>query len=179
MIRNYQPSSTGILSPSTRTLYRQQLLSEFLSLPPSKISQITGRESPQHPVASWLTVLPTLCDVTPALETSLMALCTATLGRAKSNQALVHESLKFYTRGLWELQRALWDPDLMYTDDTLATCMTLVTFEVTECPDQGLSGWLKHMKGLSKLFELRGPKAYDSEFSHTLFSSFRLLEVSL
>jgi hypothetical protein len=91
---------------------------------------------------------------------------------------LVHESLKFYTQGLWELQKALWDPNLMYRDETLAACMNLIVYEVTECPDQNITGWLHHMKGCSKLFELRGPKSYDSEFAHLLFSSFRLLEVN-
>jgi hypothetical protein len=67
----------------------------------------------------------------------------------------------------------------MYTDETLASCMLLIVYEVTECPDQNINGWLNHMKGCSKLFELRGPKAYESDFSHLLFSSFRLLEVSL
>lgn len=65
----------------------------------------------------------------------------------------------------------------MYRDETLATCMLLIAYEVTECPDKALTGWLNHMKGCSKLFELRGPKSYDSEFGYELFSSFRLLEV--
>jgi len=33
------------------------------------------------------------------------------------------------------------------------------------------------MKGCAKLFELRGPKAYASEFEHHLFLTFRYLEV--
>ena len=67
----------------------------------------------------------------------------------------------------------------MYTDETLASCMLLIAYEVTECPDENITGWLNHTKGCSKLFELRGPKTYESDFSHMLFSSFRLLEVGL
>jgi hypothetical protein len=141
------------------------------------VLQIGQNESIQGRPASWLTELPSLPGLTPALETSVLALCTATIGRVNSNQALVHESLKFYTQGLWELQRALRDPKLMYEDETLAACMMLVTYEVTECPDQNITGWLNHMKGCSKLFELREPKSYNSDFSHKLFASFRLLEV--
>lgn len=177
-----QPQSPYInrnLSPSTRSIYRQQILNGFLSLAPCHLPQIAHGESALHPVASWLTLLATISDVTPVLETSILALCTATLGRVNMSKPLVHESHKFYTQGLWELQRALWDPKSMYTDETLASCMILIAYEVTECPDQNINGWLKHMKGCSKLFELRGPKAYESDFSHLLFSSFRLLEVTL
>lgn len=178
-IRPYSNTIGGTLSPSTRSVYRQQILNEFLSLTIPSLPGVTQHETINEPAASWLTMLPALPDLTSALETSVLALCTATLGRINSNQALVHESLKFYTQGLWELQRALWDPKLMYEDQTLAACMLLITYEVTECPNQGLTGWLNHVKGCSKLFELRGPQSYESEFSYKLFTSFRLLEVCL
>jgi hypothetical protein len=107
----------------------------------------------------------------------MLAVCTAKLGRASNDPLLVHESLKFYTQGLWELQRALWSPKLMYKDQTLAACMALILYEVYECPDRSPDGWTNHMKGCAKLFELRGPKAYASEFEHHLFLTFRHLEV--
>ena len=158
-------------------MYRQQILNEFLSLASPTVRRIAKHEFVPESSAFWLAIIPSSVDISPALETSVMALCTASVGRSNSDHALVHESLKFYTRGLWELQRALWDPNLMYEDETLAACMILVTYEVTECPDQGLAGWLKHMKGCSKLFELRGPKAYDSDVSYQLLTAFRLMEV--
>jgi Fungal specific transcription factor domain len=180
LTRYLQPNSiTGTLSPSTHSAYRQQLLNAFLTSARFRLPQSSQRESAHNPIASFLILLPTLSDVSPALETSFLALCTATLGRADSSQALVHESLKFYTQGLWELQRALWDPKSMYTDGTLSSCMLLVAYEVIECPGENITGWVNHMKGCSKLFELRGPKAYNSVFSHMLFSSFRILEVGL
>ena len=88
----------------------------------------------------------------------------------------MHESLKFYIQGLWELQKALYSPGLMYKDETAASCMALVAYEVMECPDHTVAGWIKHTQGCSKLFELRGPKAYSSEFGHELFLAFRQLE---
>lgn len=118
-----------------------------------------------------------LPELTAALEASIMAVSTAELGRLNENQVLIQESLKFYIQGLWELQRALWDPKLMHKNETLAACMALIIYEVIECPDKRLDGWASHMKGCAKMFELKGPKAYDSDFGHQLFLSFRVIEV--
>jgi hypothetical protein len=123
-------------------------------------------------------MLPSLPQRTSALETALFALSIARLGHLAQNQGLIHESLKFYTGGLVELQRALWNPNLMYRDETVAASMALVLYEVMECPDRSIAGWQNHMHGCVKLFQLKGPKAYGSEFGHQLFSSFRLMEVS-
>lgn len=124
-------------------------------------------------------MLPALPDFTTALESSILAVCTAKLGRLHNNEVLLHESLKFYVKGLWELQKALWDPKLMYRDETLASCMALIMYEVVECPDQNINGWINHAKGCAKLFELKGPNSYGSNFGHRLFLSFRLLEVCI
>jgi Fungal specific transcription factor domain len=122
-------------------------------------------------------MLPYHPDFTTALEATVLAICTAKLGRRNNDPALVHESLKFYIQGLWELQRALYNPDLMYKDETAASCMALVGYEVMECPDRTTAAWVKHVQGCAKLFELRGPKAYSSEFGHQLFLAFREMEV--
>ena len=48
-----------------------------------------------------------LLDYTKALEASILAIAAAKLGRVNENEVLIHESLKFYFNGLWELQKAL------------------------------------------------------------------------
>jgi hypothetical protein len=163
-----------ISCPTTRSVYRQQILSEFLhsyygGVPdPSKTEKISG---------GWLTMLPDLPDMTEALEAAILAVCTARLGRVNRDPALIHESLRFYTQALWELQRALWTPRLMYREETVAACMGLLMYEVFECPDKSVVGWMGHMRGCAKLVELRGPKSYGTEFSHRLFLTFRQVEV--
>lgn len=79
-------------------------------------------------------MLPELPTLTKALETSTMAICTARWGREIDNVALIKESLNLYTQGLRQLQIALWDPELMYKDETLGACMALAMYEVMECP---------------------------------------------
>jgi hypothetical protein len=106
-----------------------------------------------------------------------MAICTVGLGRQYNNPALVHESLKFYTQGLRELQKALWDPKLMHRDEICASCVTLIMYEVIECPDKNIVGWESHMKGCAKLFELKGASAFQSDFGHQLFLAWRIMEV--
>jgi hypothetical protein len=174
---NAYSSIWTISSPSIRSVYRQQIISEFLySFTPSNLIQ----ESPtKHNIMkNWFTLLPSHSDFTTALEATILAICTAKLGRLNNDPALVHESLKFYIQGLWELQRALYTPELRYKDETAASCMALVFYEVMECPDQTVQAWKKHVDGCAKLFELRGPKAYSSEFGHELFLTFRQMEVS-
>jgi hypothetical protein len=77
------------------------------------------------------------------------------------------------------LQRALYTPDLIYADETAASCMALIAYEVVECPVQTVNGWKRHIQGCAKLFEIRGPSAYSSKMGHRLFLTFRQLEVHM
>ncbi|CZR62600.1 uncharacterized protein PAC_12497 [Phialocephala subalpina] len=165
-LRNAYSSLWTIENPTTRAIYREQIISEFLY-----------SFAPSCSAASWLSVLPSHPHFTSALEASSLAVCTAHLGHLHSSPALIQESLKFYVQALWELQKALWNEKQMYRDETLAACMLLIMYEVTECPDQTITAWQGHMKGCAKLFESRGPESYRGEFSHKLFSSFRQLEI--
>jgi hypothetical protein len=169
-----------ISSPSSRALYRQQILGEFLYvyLPKTK-TNFEHRTLKQRDATSgnWLAMLPSLPDFTTALEAAILAICTAKLGRVHNDSNLVRESLKFYIQAIWELQKALFDPKLMYKDGTLAACLLLIMYEVLECPDHTINAWTRHLKGCATLFESRGPKAYASEFGHQLFLSFRQVEV--
>lgn len=126
---------------------------------------------------NWLTSIPALPQLSSALEAAILAVSTAKLGRLNDNPVLLHESLKFYVQGLWELQKALWDPGLMHKDETLAACMALIMYEVVECPDRTIDAWANHMRGCAKMFELKGANSYGSDFGYQLFLSFRIIEV--
>lgn len=164
-------------APLTRAVYREQILGEFmssyLSARPQALNDTTyGERIPPN----WLTLLSSMPDLTTALEATIIAVCISKLGRINNDLNLVRESLKFYTQGLSELQKALWDPKLMYRDETLVACMLLIIYEVAECPQNTINGWQNHMKGCAMLAQLRGPKAYGSEFGHYLFLSFSQIE---
>jgi len=169
----------NIQCPTTRSLYRQQIIGEFFSSVRTRSGMVPLRDPlvPGKFSKTWFTLLPTLTTFTTALEAAILAVCTSRLGRANHDEALVRESLRFYIQGLRELQKALWDPNLMYREETVAACSCLVMYEVMECPDKNAKAWMGHMKGCARLVELRGPSAYDSEFSHLIFLNFRQMEV--
>jgi hypothetical protein len=161
---------------SPRFAYRQQLLNEFLirctPIADQAIQQQGAREE-----KGWLVLVLESTTCTKALEASILAVSIANLGRQHNDTGLVRESLKFYGQGLWELQKALWDPKLMYRDETLAACMMLFTYELIECPEESRLGLLSHMNGCAKLIQSRGAEAHCSALGHQLFLAFRLDEV--
>ncbi|KAG9244899.1 hypothetical protein BJ878DRAFT_420375, partial [Calycina marina] len=62
----------------------------------------------------WFEMLPSLPSITIALETSVLAIFIGQMGRIREDMTMVREGLRLYTRGLQELQNALWHPNLMY-----------------------------------------------------------------
>ena len=184
MVKRYrvaQVTATKIMSPTTRTAYRQQVLSEFIFyFAPETQKHLESQLKSQRRddgIGAWFLIIPSMADLGMALETSVLAVTLAKFGRHNGDPVLVHESLKFYTQGLWELQKALWDPKLMYRDETLAACMLLTGYELAECPNQTIDAWAAHMKGCARLVELRGPSSYTSDLGSGMFLSWRLQEV--
>ncbi|KAG9234937.1 hypothetical protein BJ875DRAFT_287963 [Amylocarpus encephaloides] len=166
-------------TPSTRAVYREKILEEFLYIaildPTNSIGDMQG--DTEHNAGNWLRMLPSIPGFTVALEASILAVCVAKLGRANNDSNLVRESLKFYVQGLYQLQIALWTPSLMHREETVAACMALVLYEGLECPGMSTEGRKHHVKGCSKLIRSRGPKSYSSDFAHQLFLSFRHIEI--
>lgn len=110
---------------------------------------------------------------TKALESSSLAISAAALGRLYDDPALVRESLKLYTQGLRELQKALWNPKLVYDDEILAACLALSMYELMECPAEAWYAYASHCKGFLKLVQLRGVDAHTSGIAHELFVGLR------
>lgn len=102
-----------------------------------------------------------------------MALALAKLGDLYHDPALTHESLKLYNHGLRQLQKALWDPDLMFHDHTLTSCIALATYEMSQCPNQSKDAYISHTSGCAKLVQLRGPEAHMDGLAHHVFIHFR------
>lgn len=127
----------------------------------------------------WLILIPDLAFPTDALEASSLALATSRLGRSNNDPVLLRESLRLYTLGIRQLQKALWDPTLMYRDETLAACMALAMYEITECPSKDASGYLSHCNGLETLVRLRGPEAHMNGLGHHVFLMSRIHLVRL
>jgi hypothetical protein len=148
--------------------YRQQLVGYFLAY------HIPEKKRGTTEMKSWFALLSQLPFPIVALDRSLLALCTARVGRIHNDDALIQRSRDLYTRGLGELQKALYDPELMYNDQTLGACMALALYEVLECPGGTKYAYASHRSGCAKLIQLRGAGAHASGLGHQMFVFFRL-----
>ncbi|KAH0847032.1 C6 zinc finger domain protein [Fonsecaea pedrosoi] len=153
---------------NTNPALRQRLLSLYLENHLSK-----DRLGPMQQRV-WLIQVPRLPDLTPALEISMMALAVAKLGEVYRDEGLVHESLKLYREALREVQIALWDRNLMLHDQTLAACVALGMYEMSQCPNQSKHGYISHTLGCQKLIQLRGAEAHTDGLGHSIFVHFRI-----
>ena len=106
-----------------------------------------------------------------------MALCVAKIGDYNHDKRLSYEGLRLYSRALFELQKALADPELIYHDHTLAACSLLSQFEISQCPQDSVRAYLQHMEGCEKLVQMRGPERHVEGLGHKLFLLFRVQAV--
>jgi hypothetical protein len=136
------------------------------------------KPSREHQGRIWLLALQELPSWTKALEASVLSFSIARLGRLNDDAVLVRESLRLYSKGLAELQKALWDPHLMRHDETLAACFALSLYEITECASESGQGYISHHNGCAKLIQLRGAEAHTSGLGHHIFTAFRIQGVS-
>ncbi|KAJ5164297.1 uncharacterized protein N7500_006127, partial [Penicillium coprophilum] len=123
---------------------------------------------------SWIPLLGELRSKSEALEMSSAAVAASALGHMFHDHALVKQGLSYYTQGLRQLQKALWDPSLMREDGTLAACMALSLYEALECPNLGSEGYFNHCRGLIALIQSRGHGAHSSGTGHRLFLGVRV-----
>jgi hypothetical protein len=126
----------------------------------------------------WMTAIPSIASPNSALSIAAYAVSLARMGTVLKSQDMVNRSLTLYTQGLQRLQKALYNPNEMYSDETLGACMLLAMYEILECPNNSRIAYLYHFNGCGKLIQLRGPAAHTEGFSHSIFQGFRLMGVS-
>jgi hypothetical protein len=144
--RKYQPEthlddsfgSTSSVSLVSACL-RQQMLASYVS----QYQTMSHSGNITDPRA-WLTTLPSIPSPSKALETAAYAVSLARLGATFGAPDMKQESLKLYTQGLRRAQRALEDPNMIYSDETLGACMLLGIYEVFECPGGSRRAYESH-----------------------------------
>lgn len=146
--------------------FRDLYIADFLSI------YLTRTSSSATTPASWLQIVINVPTPGEALCFAISALSLAVVGRARGNLALSVEGARKYGKALWELQKALWDDHLKFQDQTLAACITLVLYEIYECPAMNLTGWITHAQGMSRLVEARGPKMHRSPLAHAMYKEY-------
>ncbi|KAH7002592.1 hypothetical protein EDB80DRAFT_720807 [Ilyonectria destructans] len=172
--RNLDPSVANpslLVSISPRNAFRDQLITLFIN--DQYPSDIINHALP-NPHRKWLLRLGSLPSLSPALEYTILAVCTAGLGRRDKHEDLQHKSLTLYTTGLCKLQCAIDSPITRYDEQTLTACMVLCMYEFTECPGKTVAAYMNHYYGAMELLRLRGAKAHAQGLSHGVFQALRM-----
>ncbi|KAJ5948301.1 hypothetical protein N7466_001316 [Penicillium verhagenii] len=130
---------------------------------------------PRYSVSNWLLLLQGRTIESPALEISTTALFAARVGRIYGDRDLVYRSRSIYTDGLHQLQQALRNPSCRLSDETLAACIALSFYEISEGPPGSENAYGTHARGAINLLQMRGPEASgDSTLGHALFLALRV-----
>jgi hypothetical protein len=203
MVARWRVDPSKPSQPSQRTMkleaaslgrqfqYRTNHLPSYVSSRHAGVKQILGLYLTDHLPAEalnerssivkqphWLLQIQASLILTSALESSVLAVGLAKLGRKYDNKALVREALSMYTRGLSQLRQALRNPTTRCHDETLATCLALMQFESTECPARSVESCIAHYQGAMNLLLLRPPEAYASGLAHCMYQQLRITSVS-
>lgn len=153
---------------------------------------------PLYITGNWLLQLQGRPSTLPALQTAIAAFASAQIGRDHNDLSVVAQSVELYLRSLEHLRTAIADPATRLSDDTLAACLALGVYELTEnrlakpsgrlvnhTPTEsrseasrqeepnGASAYGKHMSGAMMLLKLRGPEANTTPLAHSLFLGLR------
>ncbi|KAI1121820.1 hypothetical protein F5Y10DRAFT_255475 [Nemania abortiva] len=92
-----------------------------------------------------------------AVNTALDAVALAAFSNIRLSPRTMLRAQREYTAVLSRTNRALRDPILCKTDDTLAAVVLLGIYEVIACTDNSyIDRWVQHVDGAAKLIEIRG-----------------------
>jgi hypothetical protein len=164
------PNSIGQLTLYSTSM-KQQILTSFFHSNNKFMTALYDQET-------WTSIIPNIVKMAKPLESASLSVALAKLGIELGDDSYTQQSLRLYGQGLKEMQLALYDPKRMYSDEILAACMLLTSFEMIQCPSQSRSGYLNHHNACARLVQLRGPEAHRKGFGHKIFLQFRYWAVS-
>ncbi|KAI0431168.1 hypothetical protein F5Y09DRAFT_305765 [Xylaria sp. FL1042] len=109
-----------------------------------------------------------------AVNTALDAVALAAFSNVRLSPGTMLKAQREYTVALSRTNRALKDPIMCKTDDTLAAVVLLGIYEVINCTDDSyIDRWLKHMDGAAKLVEIRGSEQLTRREGLDMFTHLR------
>lgn len=84
-----------------------------------------------EPPLSWMQIIPYLKRSHRSLDNALAALSMVRLGRKLNDEKLKKRGIALYGQALEGMQEALTNVELLRQDQTLASCLTMAIFEVS------------------------------------------------
>lgn len=188
----YKPPLKPVFAcPSHMPSLWQQFHHIFLSTFLPRDNKSSLMHSKDDVTGNWLLQLQGEAILSPALQLSVAAYAASQVGRENNDEDLVNKSREMYLRSLKHLRGALAKRSSRLSDETLAACMALSVYELTQSSlgmskDRDNSGtneffrtgnWFSayntHLNGAMMLTELRGPGANTSPLAHSLFLGLR------
>ena len=132
--------------------------------------------------APWARTVQDLSRFDDTVRAGLNACAMTTLAHVRSDQALLQSGIRLYLKALYETNRALQDPIRAQSDAVLASCNILAMFEILRQDEPGRISqkghdWKRHIEGVCKIVELRGPAKHVSGHGHALFENARITAV--
>jgi hypothetical protein len=104
-------------------------------------------------------------------HSTVLSLATIFYGAQHRNFSILAHGYLIHEKTLRRLSNALSDPQCYLRDDIILSVITLIILEAFV--PTGRKSYLKHMSGLEKLLELRGPKFHRSPRSREMFKGVR------
>ncbi|GKZ36594.1 hypothetical protein AbraIFM66950_007747 [Aspergillus brasiliensis] len=126
-------------------------------------------------VQGLLSYLPHLLSTnpSPALQATIKAAGLESMARINRLPELKRAAGEQYGRALVATNNALQDPVSATSDSTLGAVILLGMYELNACSSL-MQGWSQHVRGATKLVELRGMEQLDSAAGLELFTLVRL-----
>ncbi|KAJ5381084.1 C6 zinc finger domain protein [Penicillium cataractarum] len=128
-----------------------------------------------------LAYLPNLLsdDPSPALQATIKAVGLAGMSRVHSLPKMMYSAGVEYSTALIATNRALQDSTEARSDSTLAAVVLLSTYEMITCQNAAsgsnfMSSWSNHVRGATKLLELRGTEQMKSHSGQAMFGLVRM-----
>ncbi|KAL9063061.1 MAG: hypothetical protein Q9157_008446 [Trypethelium eluteriae] len=117
--------SSPLGQPDAVQQYERQIFATFMGvycpatvpLPPNRFT-------------TWFHLIPTMEDPGDTLRHAAKALAASRVAFVYNDPNMKLRAYDAYGKALRELQKALWDPNAMYRDETLAAARALVAFEI-------------------------------------------------
>ncbi|KAH8901316.1 hypothetical protein GQ53DRAFT_835169 [Thozetella sp. PMI_491] len=161
--------NSAVAHITPRHAFRQQLISAFLD----------DYMPAEHTTAAyrgrfWLVDVARTAHLTPHLEATVLAVCTARLGFRDGNNSLVQNSLVLYGNGLAQLQKAIDHPALRLQEQTLATCVAFTMYEFSKSTEPSRGEFAAHYNGTTQLMQLRGPTLHASGLGYAILRALRV-----
>ena len=113
----------------SEAIWHEQFISELL-----RLYGVFSHKNPSENIPAWLYMSAQLVKPSEPLRLSLRAIAMTRIGRMSRNAGLHKEGVEIYCKALSELQKALYDSEQMWEDETLVTARALHLYEVSlEC----------------------------------------------